>query len=126
MTTIHHSIHPDELVIFKDGNGIKLGSIESVYETKSGKTIKNDLSTGFSFETKQFDEQLCVPSFSDNGQISFKEISGMIRHHLDGQLYKLTLEGKRTILTTGSHSVFTKSDDGIIEPTLVECLNNGD
>jgi hypothetical protein len=74
-----------------------------------------------------------VLSLDSELKSTFKEIKEIIRHEVDEDIFEIITENNKKIKTTGSHSVFTVSENGelVAKPVsnleageeLVQCLN---
>ena len=61
---------------------------------------------------RDFDQDVKVASFEEDGDVEFKEVSALIRHKNDKQVYEVkTTRGE--IKVTGDHSVFTTRGEEI-------------
>ena len=64
-------------------------------------------------------------AFDENGKIHLKDITGVVKHICDEDLYKLTVQTGRETTVTGTHSVFTIKN-GKIKDIEVNNLKIGD
>ncbi|MFB6147732.1 MAG: Hint domain-containing protein, partial [Candidatus Nanohaloarchaea archaeon] len=73
---------------------------------------------------RDFDDEIEAVSFSDEGEVEFSEVSALIRHENDKQVFNIrTSRGE--ISVTGDHSVFV-TEGSNIEPKPVRELEEGD
>jgi len=74
----------------------------------------------------KFIENYETLSMDKQGMIKWSKIKYILRHRAK-EVYEITYEGKGTIKTTGSHSVFVLDEDSLeIKPKLVSELKEGD
>lgn len=64
-------------------------------------------------------------AFDENGEIVWKKVDAFIKHRINSELLKITLEKGREVEITKSHSVFTIKD-GKIKKVLGRSLREGD
>ena len=94
--------------------------IDSVLEREGFETRED----GFEV-CRDFDEDLKAVSFDkDSGEVSFEDVSALIRHENDKEVYEINTSGGE-ISVTGDHSVFVTSGNDI-EAKPVRDLEEGE
>ncbi len=103
---LRQSITGDEKILIKE-NGIvrsvKIGEFVDKF-IKSEEGVENI--TSLKTETPSFD--------SYSYKIEWKPISHLIKHKLDGPIYKVTLETGREVKVTGDHSLFVLDTENLV------------
>ncbi|MFT4869172.1 MAG: DNA polymerase II large subunit [Colwellia polaris] len=117
------SITKDTRLVIKKNGNIEAPRadelIDSVLDDEGFETRKD----GFEVN-RDFDETIEAVSFDEEGNVSFEEVSALIRHENDKQVFNVNTS-RGEISVTGDHSVFvTKGGD--IEAKPVRELEKGD
>lgn len=109
------------------------GEMEIIYERdgKAAKTTVGELIDGLIEDDSirdislENDEGIRIPSMSKDGKIEWKEPSHFIRHYVNKDLLKITLNSGRIIEVTPDHSLFGLSETGEINEVSGKDIEKG-
>ncbi len=119
------SLPPDEDVLIvnqlNEIERVKIGNL--VDKHLKDPTVYKDRKSEVSYENP---ENITALSFNSDYKIRSKPIKAFIRHRKFHEVYELKLTRGNKIKLTGSHSLFTFSENGEIVPMKVKELKVGD